>query len=281
MNANAARRLLWLALPFWSLAPAALGDEATPPGKKVEVPFELTASKHMVVKATLNGEGPFRLVFDVGSPVTLLGNEAARKAGVIKDDAPRSFLFAARGEAEVDTLRVGDLEAEKVPVLVMDHPALGALGKADRRKIDGLIGASFFSRYRTGIDYQARLLTFEPVASKPRDLMKELPARMAAAKVAKHRVLAPAGFWGVTIGPPADAANPAGVPILTVLPDSPAAKAGLEPGDLLTALDGRWTTSIADTFAAAAGVPPGRAATVVVVRDGQERTLTVTPRDGI
>ncbi len=278
MNANAAKRLL-LALPFLSLN--AVADEATLPGKKVEVPFELMASKHMVVRATLNGKVPFRLVFDLGSPVTLLSNEAARKAGVVEEDAPRSFLFAARGEAEVDTLRVGDLEAEKVPVLVLDHPALGALGKADRRKIDGLIGASFFSRYRTGIDYQANLLTFEPVASKPRDLMKELPERMAAPKVAKHRVLAPAGFWGVTIGPPATAASPSGVPILTVLPSSPAAKAGLEPGDILTTLDGRWTTSVADTFAAAAGVPPGCAAAVVVVRDGKERTVMVTPRDGI
>ena len=163
----------------------------------------------------------------------------------------------------------------------MDHPALGALGKADRRKIDGLIGASFFSRYRTTIDYQANLLTFLPVDSKPRDLFKELPDRLAAPKVAKRRVLAPGGLWGLTLGAPADPENPLGVPVASVLPDSPAALAGIEPGDVLTTLDGRWTTSIADTFAAAAGVPPGRAATVVILRGGEERTLTVTPKDGI
>lgn len=284
MKARRSKLAIPAALAF-ALAVVAAGsraeDDPAPGPRKVDVPFELLGSKHMVVRAKLNGKGPFRLVFDLGSPVTLLGNDAARKAEVLKDDAPRSFLFAARGEAEVKSLTVGDLEAEDVPVLVMDHPALSALGKADRRRIDGLIGASFFSRFRTTIDYQAGVLSFVPVDAKPRNLMKDLPDRMAAPKVARHRVLAPGGFWGLTLGPPADPENPVGVPVATVLAGSPAALAGIAPGDVLTTLDGRWTTGVADTFAAAAGVAPGRAAKVVVLRDGRERTLTVTPRDGI
>jgi S1-C subfamily serine protease len=65
-----------------------------------------------------------------------------------------------------------------------------------------------------------------------------------------------------------------------VLDDSPAAAAGLKPGDVLTTLDGRWTASVADTYAAAAGARPGRPVAAVVLRDGRELTLSVTPRDG-
>jgi S1-C subfamily serine protease len=71
-----------------------------------------------------------------------------------------------------------------------------------------------------------------------------------------------------------------GVPIAVVYSNSPASHAGLKPGDLLTAIDGRWTTSIADVFAAAAKAEPGRATSVVIQRDGKEQTVTVQPADG-
>ena len=71
------------------------------------------------------------------------------------------------------------------------------------------------------------------------------------------------------------------MPIRDVWPGSPAAAAGLKPGDVLTTLDGRWTTSVNDTYAAAAGVAPDRDVAVVILRDGREQTLTVRPRPGI
>lgn len=281
------RRFAILVAPAALLAAVALApaDEAVKDKKeavkKASVPFEVLATKHILVKATINGQGPFRLIFDVGSPVTLLTGAAAEESKVIKGDAPRAFLFGARGEAEVDSLKVGDLEAKDLPVLVMDHPLLGALGKALGRRIDGLIGYTFFARYRTSIDYQAREMTFEPVPFKVRNLMQDLPERLAGPRVARRRVLAPGGLWGLAVGRPAGGVAAAGVPVLSVLPGSPAEAAGLKPGDLLTTLDGRWTASVADAYAAAAGVPPDRPAPVVVLRDGQELTLTVTPRDGI
>ncbi len=285
------RRFAILLAPAALLAAVALApaDEAVKDRKdkeavkKATVPFEVLATKHILVKATINGRGPFRLIFDVGSPVTLLSGTAAEESKVIKGDAPRAFLFGARGEAGVDSLKVGDLEAKDVPVLVMDHPLLGALGKALGRRIDGLIGYTFFARFRTSIDYQAREMTFEPVPFKVRNLMQDLPDRLAGPRVARRRILAPGGLWGLAVGRPAEGrgVDAAGVPVLAVLPGSPAEAAGLKPGDILTTLDGRWTATVADAYAAAAGVPPDRPAPVVILRDGQELTLTVTPRDGI
>ncbi|MEO6812087.1 MAG: aspartyl protease family protein [Isosphaeraceae bacterium] len=259
-----------------SLAPTLLArQEPRPMG--ATVPFKMLPTNHMVVEAKLNGKGPYRLVFDLGAPITLLSSKAAEASGAVDKDAPKSFLFGMRGESKVDTLQVGDLKAEHVPVVVMDHPALKALGDALNQPLDGIIGYTFFARYKVSIDYQAHRMVFTPVDSTVRDLMKDLPDRLLGPKVAKSRVVAPRGLWGLTPGEPTDL----GVPIKAVLAGSPAADAGLQPGDVLTTLGGRWTTTIADTYAAAAAVPPGQAAPVVVLRDEKEQTLTVTPKDGL
>jgi hypothetical protein len=258
------------------------GDAAPPQeGKPASVPFEMLASNHMIIRAKINGKGPFRLLFDVGSPITLLATKAAETSGVIKPGRSKFFLFAQPGNEAMETLELGGVKAKDIPVIIMDHPALKALGGFFGRPLDGIVGFTFFARYKTTIDYQAKIMTFEPVDFAMRDLIKDLPERLAGPKIAKEIVLAPAGLWGLTLKK-SEEKNPAvsGVAILSITPDSPAATAGLKPGDILTTLDGRWTTSIADAFAAVSGAAPGRPTEVVIVRDGKELTLSVTPGVG-
>ena len=155
------------------------------PVKKKQGPitskFEILPTNHMMMTVKINGKGPFQLIFDVGSPLTLLGNKAAEEGGVVKADAPKSLLFNMRGEAEIESLELGDgLKAEKLPVIVMDHPFLNVMSKMLDRRVDGLIGFTFFARYKTTIDYQARKVTFEPVDYKVADLARvaqSIPAR--------------------------------------------------------------------------------------------------------
>ena len=228
----------------------------------------------------INGKGPYRLIFDLGAPITLLSNQAGEASGVVKPDAPKSFLFSMRGEAEVAKLQVGDLTTTKLPVIVFDHPALKVLGSVLRAPIDGIIGFTFFARYKTTIDYQVNEMTFEPINFQIRDLLRELPNRLAGPKTARHRVLAPLGLWGLRLTGSAGERKSLGVPISEVLPDSPAARAGLKPGDVLTTLDNRWITTVADAYLATADIQPGRDVSVVILRDGQEQILTVRPANG-
>jgi hypothetical protein len=237
-------------------------------------------TNHMLVQARINDKGPYRLIFDLGAPITLLSNRGSESSGVVKPDAPRSFLFGLRGEAEVNKLQVGELTATKVPVIVLDHPVLKVLEDATGRRIDGLIGFTFFARYKTTIDYHAHLMIFEPIDYEMRDLLKELPSRLMGPKVAHHRVLSPSGIWGLQLGKPIGGLNSRGVPIVKVLDTSPADRAGFKPGDVLITVDGRWTTSIADVYHAAAEVELGQKVTIVIERDGREMTLTITPVDG-
>jgi hypothetical protein len=280
------RALLWLGLSATvGMGPG--GDRAQarddPPGPLGEatVAFEMVRTNHMVVRARINGKGPYHLIFDLGAPITLLSSRAGEASGVIAADAPRALLFSIRGEAEIDTLQVGDLTAKDVPAIVLDHPVLKSLGEVLGRRLDGIIGYTFFARYRTTIDYQARTLTFAPVDFRVRNLIRDLPDRLAGPRVARQVVLAPVGLWGLGVGEPADGLEAPGVPIREVLAGSAAAAAGLRPGDVLTSLDGRWTTSVNDTYAAAAAVAPDREVPVVILRDGRERALTVRPKPGI
>jgi hypothetical protein len=253
---------------------------AKPAKTNAVVPFEMLPTNHMLVEARINGKGPYHLVFDLGAPVTLLGNRVSEATEIVKANAPRSFLFGMRGEAEVDKLQIGDLTATKLPVLVLDHPVLKALEDMTGRRIDGLMGFTFFARYKTTIDYQAHKMTFEPIDYQVRDLFKELPDRLMGPKVARQRVLAPLGVWGFRLSEPTDGVASPGVPIVEVYHGSAAERAGLKPGDVLISVDGRWTTSIADVFHAAADIEPGHEAAVVIYRGGKEQSFTVRPSDG-
>ncbi len=247
---------------------------------KAVIPFEVLSTNHMLVKARINGKGPYHLVFDLGAPITLLNNRVSEASGVIKANAPRSILFGMRGEAEIDKLQVGELTVKRLPVIIFDHPLLNALEKIAHRQIDGLMGFTFFARYRTTIDYHAREMTFEPIDYQVHDLLKELPDRLLSPKVARRRILVPAALYGLRLGAPASSLDSPGVLIAEVFPDSPAARAGFKPGDLMVALDDRWTTSLADVFDAAAEIKPGRPVSAVIRRGGKEQTLTIHPVAG-
>ncbi len=245
-----------------------------------EVSFEMLPTNHMLVRARINDKGPYQLVFDLGAPVTLLSNRASVAAGVVKADAPRSFLMGMRGAAEIASLKVGKLTASKVPVLVLDHPVLGALEEITGRRIDGIMGFTFFARYKTTIDYKARKMTFEPVDYQVRDLFKDLPDRLLGARQARRRVVAPVGLWGLELGKASRDLSTPGVIVAKVFAGSAAERAGLRTGDLLTLIDGRWTTSAIDVFEAAQGVKLGKTAEVMVIRDAAEIRLTIRPDPG-
>lgn len=285
--ASALASITGLVLKPQTAAAAGSRQQAPAPQAKTEkksakavVPFEMLPTNHMLVKARINDKGPYHLIFDLGAPITLLNNRVSEAAGVVKPNAPRSFLFGMRGPAEVDKLDVGELTAKTLPVIVLDHPVLKALEDVTGRQIDGIMGFTFFARYKTTIDYHARQMTFEPIDYEIRDLFKELPDRLMGPKVAHRRMLVPSGLWGLRLGEPIGGLDSPGVPIVKVYEGSPAALGGLKPGDVLITVDGRWTTSITDVYHAAAEVKPGREVAVVIHRDGKDVALAVAPADG-
>jgi serine protease Do len=67
-----------------------------------------------------------------------------------------------------------------------------------------------------------------------------------------------------------------GALVADVVADSPAAKAGLKTGDIITAFNGRPVDEMNDLPRMVAAVPPGEKVTVTFLRDGREKRVTVT-----
>ncbi len=111
----------------------------------------------------------------------------------------------------------------------------------------------------------------------PINLAKPVVAQLAATG---HVVR---GWLGVTIQPLTPAlAKSLGLPgtrgalVASVREDSPASRAGLKPGDVITMYDGREVARPEELPRAVAATPVGRDVPMTVVRDG--KTLTLTPR---
>lgn len=276
------QRWVLVAFGLVLLVGPAAGAELEP--KPVAVPFDLLITKHMVVNIKINGKGPYRVIFDTGAPISLLSTKLARESELLdkKVRRPAFALFAPPEFVKIKQLQLGELTAENVPVVVMDHPTLEAIGQV-LGPIEGILGFPFFARYRMTLDYQAKRMTFVPNGYDPPDVLQALMASvlsMSQNRQPAAKVLAPAALWGLVVAKEADDAD-AGVTIKKVLAGSAAARTGLQPADRLLTLDGRWTDTVADCYRAASQVTPGTAAAVRIKRGEQELDVTVVPTAGL
>jgi hypothetical protein len=249
----------------------ARADEPSP--KPASVPFDLLKTQHMVVNIQVNGKGPYRVIFDTGAPIMLLNNKVAKDAGIFPKDFRRPFFapFGSMGDFKIKTLQLGDLKVHDIKTIVMDHPTVALISKA-LGPIEGIVGFSFFARFRMTIDYQTKVMTFAPTKFDPPDMMENIVKMLRPGN--RTQILAPAGQWGFQVHKdPKD--EEAGVTVKEVLSGSPAEKAGLKNGDRLLTLSGRWTDSVADCYIAAGFVQPGSEGVLLVRRDGKELQLKV------
>jgi hypothetical protein len=274
------KRLLPAILVLVWVAPV----RAQSPTDPVKVPFELLPSGHFLVDVTLNGKGPYKLIFDTGAPLMLLNSRIAKEGDVSKKKGGFS-LFTGPQQSDVKELGVGPAKAANVPSVVMDHPTVEAISDAFEKKygkIEGIVGFPFFARYATTIDYQKKEVTLVPNGYEPGDYLQDMMGSLMQTMSKPDnsaKVIAPAGLWGFRAEKAKDDKEP-GIVVKSVSANGAAATGGLKEGDRLLTLNGRWTDSETDLANAAGFVKPGRAAKVVVSRDGKEVELTVTPTKG-
>ena len=257
--------------------------------KPQAVKFDLVTSGHFIVKAKINGHGPYNLIFDTGAPTSLITPKVAKEAGLTKDakDRPLIPLFGMMGQVKIKDFQVGDVKAHDVNAMIMNHPTVEAFSEAFKDKygsIEGIVGFPFFARYKMTVDYAHQEMTFVPSGYKPgdvmQDLMQTIMGSFGTGGKPEPRVAAPAGLWGLEVTK-GTTDEDAGVDVKAVLAGGPAAAAGLKAGDRILTIDGRWTDSVPDAYQAASFVKPGRSVAVVVKRDGKEVKLTVAPKTGL
>ena len=110
----------------------------------------------------------------------------------------------------------------------------------------------------------------------PINVVRELLPQLHAGKVTRGRI-------GVGIGAvPADAVDEFGLEdrngavVLNVVPGGAAAQAGLEPGDVIVAYNGMPIRRQNDLVAMVTATTPGTTVPLLVVRDREEQTISIT-----
>src|SRR5262249_58255048 len=86
-------RLLWLpvGLIVLGLAPPLAADASQKQAareaeaKPQQVPFRLTDTKHVLIRAKINGKGPFNFILDMGAPALFVGTAVCKKLGIEAD----------------------------------------------------------------------------------------------------------------------------------------------------------------------------------------------------
>jgi putative serine protease PepD len=100
----------------------------------------------------------------------------------------------------------------------------------------------------------------------------DIAAKSAAAIVKGEQIQI--GYLGVAMGDATGGQD--GAVVQEVTPDSPAARAGLQAGDVVVSIDGKAVQNRSELVAAIRGHKPGDKVTLVVVRGGNETTITAT-----
>lgn len=243
-------------------------------------PLKLLRTLHPVVDVRINGKGPFRLVFDTGSPVTFISQRAAQAAGLVTPQALQApTLLGMRGQRTAETVEIGGATVSNFPLLVLDHPVIEILGQVDG-PVDGIVGHTFFSRFVTTIDYQKEELSLVPTGHQPGDPLSGLLSRLGGPRSAPPPPRAAAALWGFSAGKPATDEAP-GLPVRSVVPGSPAHRAGLRAGDRILTIESRWVDSQEDLYDAAALFPPGTPVRTRIRRGSREQELTIRPVLGL
>jgi putative serine protease PepD len=101
----------------------------------------------------------------------------------------------------------------------------------------------------------------------PSNTIKSVVSQIVSGKKVEH------AYLGVYVG---DATNPAGAKIARVRTGSPAAKAGLKVGDVITSFGGKAIRAADDLTSAVSSKQPGDQASVTYVRNGNTNTTDVT-----
>jgi serine protease DegQ len=271
--------VLLMGLPLWA------GDSGKAVSKTYQVPYRLADSNHIVVRARINGKGPFNLVVDTGAPYLFVATPASRQAGVEPDD--KGWGVFERVELE------GGVVVEKIKGRVDKLARLEAANQLGLigLPIHGLIGYDLLARYRIELDLTKSKMTwtrldFQPPAASGVGKKSSDPAeidalagilKMAGSLLGKTSAEEkPRGFLGVEL------ADANGAPtVKTVLARSPAAMAGLQVDDRITHIQEQPVQTSADLLRLAAKLTAGETVTLKVERGRKSETIAIKLGGGL
>lgn len=284
---------------FWIMLMALAGSPGTcrPTEPKVvatyRVPYRLSETQHLLVRARLNGKGPFHFIVDTGAPMLFVSREIAGHLGI--RPGPDRIGTVERLQLEGGLTLTGVAARIEDPVQLRGMNAMGLAGT----KLDGVLGYNVLARFRMEIDLTRPdmvwyLLDYVPPAVRPiaptGKETQDTPAAVADMErlvnmarmffSRQEATVRQGGFVGIELSH-----DPEGVMVRAVLPGSPAAQAGLAPGDRIHAItisgqSRKPVRTVEELLQHVARIPPGKSLRFEIGRAGQKREIVVTTGAG-
>jgi hypothetical protein len=273
---------LALACAVLIVPPFAFADEpapAKPEAKPIQVPYRLTKTNHVVVRAKVNGKGPFNFILDTGAPALFVSKKAAEAAEVGKDK--RGWTTFDRFEVE------GGIVFDKAKGRVDDLfqlEGINGLGLAGV-EIHGVIGYNLLARYRVEYDFTRPKLSWTKLDFEPANV-GSIGGRSAPAGLEMiggmmkffgglmgmqaNFAVQPRGFLGVEFADSNDK-----VIVRMILADGPAAKAGLRIGDVVKMIGDEPVRSTKEAAKSIANRPEGERLSFTISRAGKDQILAI------
>jgi membrane-associated protease RseP (regulator of RpoE activity) len=280
---------------FWSGAvvaalclavPLRADEPAKADAKPVEVPYRTTIPKHIMVRAKINGKGPFNFILDTGAPALFVSTAVCKKIGVDPDK---------NGWGTFDKFEIeGGVVIPKAKGRIEDPfqlEGMNGMGLAGA-ELHGVIGYNILARYKMEIDFTKDKMVWTPLDFEPEapkgmggkggagglEFMGSL-MKMFGAFLGKKATpdVAPRGFLGVELEQKGDDV----VIVKSVLEKSPAAKAGVKAGDRITKVKGRTIENIEDVQRFVKKLKADEPVSLTVERDKEKKEISFTTGEGL
>jgi hypothetical protein len=287
---------------FWSCAALAAlclsanarAEEAAPaPDKLVgdagrfEVPYRLTVPKHIMVRAKINGKGPFNFILDTGAPALFIATSVGEKIGLKPDRNGWDTL--ERFEIEGGVVLQKAKARIETPFQLEGMNGMGLAGA----ELHGMIGYNILAKYRMEIDFTKDKMVWTPIDWEPKapmglgnkggggagglemvgSIMKMLGGFMGRKATPDY---AYRGFLGVELLDTGEEKITVG----SILPAGPAGKSGLEKGDRVIKFQGRTVLNVEDVERFAKNVRPGQEVKLTVERNKAVKDITFKAGEG-
>ncbi|MFQ5806356.1 MAG: aspartyl protease family protein [Phycisphaerae bacterium] len=115
--------------------------------------------------ATINGQGPYRLILDTGGSITLsLDDDIARELNLKSYGTATIRGISGKQDSEqtlVEELRIGEITCRRVMTRTFEFPDIMTLAG------DGIIGTGIFARARMTLDFKRARLVVSPSSDEP------------------------------------------------------------------------------------------------------------------
>jgi hypothetical protein len=254
-------------------------------GKALQVPYTVTNTKHILVRAKINGKGPYNLIVDTGAPALFVSTAVCTKLGVKPDK--RGWGTFERFDIE------GGVSLPKFKARVEDPfqlQGMNGLGLAGA-ELHGIIGYTVLAKFRIELDLTRDKMAWTPLDFDPPapqglggkgapaeldalgGIMKMLGALMGRQPQAD---VTTRGFLGLDLKE-----DDKGVLVTTLLDKGPAASGGVKVGDRITQFQGKTVRDIDGVRQLAAKVATGEPVKMKVDRDGKDQEITFKSGEGL